>query len=124
MPREPRNSKVKKSTFLVPIDYSHFGDPDKDPCFGKLYDLNVDECITCGDIELCGMVFAERLTKKRLIAEQAGAKDLEIEALELANDVKTYYNKLINKNHSSLRARVRTARKFQVKSEEVKNFIA
>lgn len=77
--RKAREASVEPEAFLEPIDITKFGTND-DPCFGKLYDLSTDECKRCGDSELCGVVFAQNLNKKRKkIEKKDNFKDINLE---------------------------------------------
>lgn len=75
--REPRE-KTPKVDFMEPINIAQFG-TDKDPCFGKLYNLSTPECKRCGDSELCAVVMGQNNHSKRLkIESETRFKDLEI----------------------------------------------
>lgn len=118
--RKARNSHFSNQSLLVPFDCLDFGDPEKDPCFGKLYDLMDDTCLECGDIEWCSTIFNQRLTKKRLEEETKGHNyDLTIDNLEFERDVKNYYNERLVKM-KPLRALFRTAKRFQVTRPKIK----
>ena len=49
---------------LEPVDITAIGS-DKDPCFGKGFDLRTKECQSCGDSELCVMKTSQKLGKTR-----------------------------------------------------------
>lgn len=68
--RQARN-KIKKDTidYFKPLNITDFG-TEKDPCFGKLYDVKADECGRCGDSEICLIVMGQNMNKKRLILEK------------------------------------------------------
>lgn len=55
---------LSKVDILTPLSISDIGS-NGDPCFGKEYDLTTSECKSCGDSELCAMVFAQKLNKTR-----------------------------------------------------------
>jgi hypothetical protein len=75
--RSSRDSKVPDKVFLRPFDITKYGSED-DPCFGKEYDLNADECTICGDLELCAIAFAQNQSRVRIQLESENKfKDLE-----------------------------------------------
>lgn len=121
--RSARNSHFSKQSLLVPFDCLDFGDPEKDPCFGKLYDLLDDTCLGCGDIEWCSTIFNQRLTKKRLEEENKGYNyDLKIDTLEFERDVRNYYTDKV-KNGKPFRARFLTAKRFKTTRARIKTII-
>ncbi len=64
---------------ITPKDISSIG-TDRDPCFGKLYDLTTPECKKCGDSELCSIATAMRMKKERnKVNVEQDFKDLELE---------------------------------------------
>lgn len=70
--------KTKGVSFTKPIDISKFG-TEKDPCFGKLYNLSTDECKRCGDSELCGVIFSQKAhDKRKKIEKKKRFKDIEL----------------------------------------------
>lgn len=66
--------------FSKPLDISlnDIGS-NKDPCFGKVYDLSTEECRACGDSELCAVVMGQNLhlTRKQL-NEKSSFKDMDV----------------------------------------------
>jgi len=64
--RTARNSHFSTQSLLVPFDVLDFGDPEKDPCFGKLYDLMDDTCLGCGDIEWCATIFQPKVNEDQI----------------------------------------------------------
>jgi hypothetical protein len=122
--RTARNSHFSQASLLVPFDCLDFGDPEKDPCFGKHYDLLDDTCLSCGDIEWCSTIFNQRLTKKRLEEEKKGSNyDLKIDALEFDRDVRSYYDMELIECNKPFRARHLTAKRFQTTRTRIKTII-
>ena len=68
----------KSNPIFEPISLETIGS-DKDPCFGKGYDLTTSECKQCGDSEVCCIKFASLngVTRKQL-EESTKYKDLEV----------------------------------------------
>ncbi len=121
--RSARNSHFSNQSLLVPFDCLNFGDPDKDPCFGKLYDLMDDTCLGCGDIEWCSTIFNQRLTKKRLEEEDKGSNyDLKIDNLEFERDVRVFYASKLKIVKPS-RAKFITAKRFKTTRPRIKTII-
>lgn len=61
MERKPRKKpKNRKIDYMRPLTLKDFG-TDKDPCFGKHYDLKAEECSRCGDYEACSIVTQTRM---------------------------------------------------------------
>jgi len=124
MPRKSRKRSVEPQTFLHPINIKDFGDPEKDPCFGKLYDLSANECQICGDFELCSIAFAQKLQQKRLVAEtKTKTKDLELNELDFKREVRKFYEDFVLKGNSKARALRKASRRYRVKVIKVKELI-
>jgi hypothetical protein len=88
--RKSRDSNIREEVLLKPFDVTKLGSED-DPCFGKLYDLEEEECQYCGDHEFCGIAFTQRLKKLRQNQEkQIPMKDREIDDLEFKAEVRGY----------------------------------
>lgn len=88
--RDPRDSKVPDKMLLVPFDATKFGS-EEDPCFGKLYDLNADECHICGDVEICAIAFMHKSREVRTELEAAHKyKDLEEAEMIALSKVREY----------------------------------
>jgi hypothetical protein len=122
--RKSRDSGIPKGALLLPFNVLDFGDMTKDPCFGKLYDLNAEECQMCGDIEWCGTVFHQKLQKDRLVEEKQGSRlDLEMANLEDIKVTKEYYQSLLDKGFKSSRALSKTAKRFHKKIEIIRKII-
>lgn len=91
-----RKKKEVKGNILTPIKLEDIGLEDKDPCFGKGYDLSTEECKQCGDSELCAIAFANALGKTRKQLEQANSyKDLEslIDTAAVFKSIRAYKRK-------------------------------
>lgn len=122
--RQARNSHFSNQSLLVPFDCLDFGDPEKDPCFGKLYDLMDDTCLTCGDIEWCATIFNQRVINKRLQAEKEGSNyDLKIDRLEFEKEVRDEYKKLRTNHYKHTRALSKIAKRHQTKLERIKQIV-
>lgn len=76
--RKARKKEVKKDLDLMkPLQFDKLGSAD-DPCFGKLHNPTVTECQSCGDAEICAIVFAQRQHKVRgKIESEKSFKDLQ-----------------------------------------------
>ena len=125
MARQSRKRAVEPDTFLTPIDIRDFGDFEKDPCFGKLYDLGADECQICGDFELCAIAFAQRQNQKRIEAEkETKTKDLELNELDFRRALKKYYEGLVfSGKYSKIRALRKTARRHHITLVKTKSLL-
>jgi len=125
MPRKERKRTAPPEAFLHPIDVKDFGDFEKDPCFGKLYSLSEDACQICGDIELCSIVFAENMKKKRLLAEaETKTKDLELHELDYKFQAKKFFDALIDGGKvSRVRALKKTSTRFRFPIREVRQIV-
>ena len=76
--KKKKEVKVKQEIFQPTILLKDLGS-DKDPCFGKLYDLTTNECKQCGDSELCCIKFAEKMgTTRKELEKVSKYKDLEV----------------------------------------------
>lgn len=74
--RKPR--KEVNVDMFTPIDITMIGS-EKDPCFGKLYDLSTNECRMCGDNARCAIVTGQnQLLHRRDIESKNRFKDIEI----------------------------------------------
>jgi hypothetical protein len=122
--KKPRNSGISSQSLLIPFNVLDFGDPEKDPCFGKLHDLTDEDCLSCGDIEWCATVFQQKLVQRRLAEEKKGASyDLEISILEHHQDIKDKYSSLIKEGYKPLKAMMITARRYNNKITNIKKII-
>ena len=124
MPRKSRNSNIPKNSLLVPFNILDFGDPNKDPCFGKLYDLTNDTCLSCGDLEWCATIFNQKQVAKRLEQEKKGRRyDLDIASLEYKRDVKAFYKEIMKSGITKTTAIKRTASRYHSKYKLIKTII-
>ena len=121
--REKRDKiKVSEAQMLKPIRIEDFGS-DKDPCFGKLYNLNTSECKRCGDSEICGIVFSQKgLKDMRDNVESEGRyKDLELgPSMPL---IKEYISKLKKKGYKDSKILRMTKKKFEMTRDEIKDLM-
>lgn len=122
--RRPRDTQIPKKTYLHPIDITAFGDPETDPCYGKHYSLTHDECTNCGDHEVCAIAFGQLTQKRRILEEKkSGTKDLTISNLELAADVKSFYESKLRITKKKIRSIHLTAKRFKINIKRVKELI-
>ncbi len=85
-----RDSKVPIKDLLKPFDVAKFGS-EEDPCFGKLHDLNSDECQICGDVEICGIATMQnQLTMRQLLETNNKYKDLEEVEMIRTQEIKEF----------------------------------
>jgi len=90
--REPRDSQTPDKILLTPFDVTKFGSAE-DPCFGKEYDLNADECHICGDVEICAIAFMHKGKAIRTQLESEHKyKDLEEAEMIKFQKVKEFIN--------------------------------
>jgi len=121
--RKARDSKVPDTKLLRPFDVTKFGGDD-DPCFGKLYSLTDDECLYCGDNELCGIAYMNTLNRKRISYEKENpVLDVEIDALEKEKDVKEFVTKLRDKGFKNMLVKRRVKQRFRMTDEVVTKYI-
>lgn len=93
---------------------------DKDPCFGKHYDLTTKECKICGDSELCAICFAQSLNKTRAeIEKESHFKDLE--NLIDVKGVKKYMRSLIRKDLSRKEILTKSINKFEITRKDARS---
>jgi len=102
-----------------------FGDPEADPCFGKLYDLMDDTCLSCGDIEWCATIFHQKLIKSRLDEEKKGNNlDLVIDGLEFERDVRDFYKaQLETLGGRKVKAISNTSKRFNTTRPKIKQIV-
>lgn len=101
MAKKPKKTDLVLSEMdpLTPITNIDNMGSDKDPCFGKEYDLTTKECKSCGDSELCAICFAQKLNKTRAeIEKESHFKDME--KLLDVQGIKKYMRSLIRKELS------------------------
>jgi len=124
MQRKSRSRTLPPSAFLRPIHIQDLGDPEKDPCFGKHYDLTAVECQSCGDSEYCAVVLAQRLRSERTLEEKKGRRlDLEMGDQIRESDIKKFYEGLKSDGESSLKAFKRTRVKFNLSKDKLKTLL-
>ena len=100
--RKARTKVVKEVDFTQPIlNIEVLGSKD-DPCFGKLFKPDADECMRCGDSEVCAIVVGQMSHIQRKITEDKGNfKDLEedqippLDKAQLKKKIKTRIRELI-----------------------------
>lgn len=94
------------------FDLSKIGN-DKDPCFGKGYNLTTKECKMCGDSELCCFQMSQLLGKTRKQLEKENKfKDLDI--LEDTQAIKKYIRSIKRKGLSRKEIVSKASIKFEV----------
>jgi hypothetical protein len=93
MPRKSRMEiQISEQKALEFIDPLEFGS-DKDPCFGKLFDLTTEECSTCGDAVFCANRYKLRLLNRVEKEEANYEKVVDKELTSLNLEVATKYIK-------------------------------
>jgi len=123
MPRKSRQRTLSPTSFLKPIPFYDLG-TDKDPCFGKLYDLTAPECQACGDVEFCAAVNAQGMKTKRIAEEKkSGALDLEMDTLRWEKQVKEYYEARLKVSGKRIKALLETVKKFKTPKDKIKTLI-
>lgn len=111
---------ISKHDILKPITEVDTLGSDKDPCFGKLYDLTTSECKLCGDSELCAICFAQKLNKTRAdIEKESHFKDLE--KLIDVKSVKKYMRSLIRKEVSRKEILQKSMSKFDITKADARS---
>lgn len=121
--RKARDSGIDEKQLLVPINILEFGS-DKDPCYGKLYDLNAVECKSCGDIELCAIAMAQSNSVKRLEMEKTQAfKDLDMAPDHNHEEIKSYLRKNLHKHEKRGALILEAKKKFNVSRFVIKDLI-
>jgi len=122
--RKRRKRSVPVETFLKPILIYDLGDEEKDPCFGKHYDLTEIECQACGDKEFCAVVTAQRLKVKRIEEEKkVGALDKQLSKDQLFFDIKSFVEDFISQGKSKSLAIVKASKKFKMSKDKIKTLI-
>jgi hypothetical protein len=124
MERKRRERTLPASAFLKPINIRDFGDDEKDPCFGKHFDLTTPECQACGDSEFCAAVKAQKLKSERLIQEKNGMRlDLEMSDSIRDRAIRKYVNSLISEGEPRMKVIKKASMKFSLKKEIIKSII-
>lgn len=105
---------------LTPITNIDNLGSDKDPCFGKEYDLTTNECKLCGDSELCAICFAQKLNKTRAeIEKESHFKDME-KLLDIQG-IKKYMRSLIRKELSRKDVISKAIDKFDITKKDARS---
>jgi hypothetical protein len=128
--RKTRNSKIPNKELEIPFDIAKLGSKD-DPCFGKHYDLNADECQRCGDIEICTIATQQNLNILRgEVEENQPFKDITDGAdkenerlLKLDNDIQKYVNKLKKVGKGPIEIKILTKKKFNLTKGEITKYL-
>ena len=118
--REKRDTiDLSDQEMLKPLDITKFGS-DKDPCFGKLYNLNASECKRCGDSEICGTKFSQ--TKLNSDRESTESKDRykDLELGPSVADMETYIASLRLKGYKDGKVIRLTKKKFNTDRDTIK----
>lgn len=103
---------------LKPFDLSKIG-TDKDPCFGKGYNLTTKECRMCGDSELCCLKMSQTLGKTRKqLEDENHYKDLEV--LEDVKAIKKYIRGLKRKGFDRKDIVNKTSKKYEVPAKMIR----
>ena len=122
--RRSRKRSIPVSSFIRPILIYDFGDEEKDPCFGKLYDLTEVECQACGDKEFCAIVTSQKAKSRRIeLEKEEGSLDKEMNKAELHLDIKDYVEDLIASGKSRMLAIQRASKKFHVNRSKIKSLL-
>jgi len=109
--------KKNERDLLEPVDITAIGS-DKDPCFGKGYDLRTKECQSCGDSELCVMKTSQKLGKTR---EELEAKNEFLDSASLDSDsIKKFMRKLKRNELSKKEILDKTQTKYELSRKEVR----
>jgi hypothetical protein len=90
---------------------------EEDPCFGKLYSLVHKACGSCGDSELCAIVYSHQLHKARAEQEEkVEFKDLAEGAYKAEGDkkIRALAKKLLIAGKSSKVIKARLLTKYGV----------
>lgn len=111
MEKRKKRNKIDKSKvdMMKPIvDIGIFGS-ENDPCFGKLFSLDANECQRCGDNEICAIVTAQKNKVRRENVESKGSfKDLEEVDIFIHNSLK---NLVITNNITRLKELIQRIQK-------------
>ena len=119
MRRERKNRAVNRDLSTPFVDIAKLG-TEEDPCFGKHYDLNAEECIQCGEIETCSIAFLQQLKVKRLQAERNNAHlDLEMDKLEKSKQIRDFINEYIKKGSSKSLIITKARRRFKMNKDQL-----
>ena len=118
--RKSRNSKIPNKKLEIPFDISKLGSKD-DPCFGKHYDLNAEECQRCGDIEICAIATGQNLNiSRKVIEETQPFKDIESNN---EGEIKDYIKGLKKKGKGNTEIKILTAKRFSINKKEITKYL-
>ena len=109
--------EVEDRELLKPLDILSLGG-DNDPCFGKEYDLTMDECRRCGDSELCSIAFSQKLNLQRQDIENR--KDFKDVAKKKLSKEEKHTLKLIKKELKPSEIRKKLMKKFGISKDEAR----
>lgn len=122
MAKKPKKTDLVLSEMdpLTPITNIDNLGSDKDPCFGKEYDLTTKECKLCGDSELCAICFAQKLNKTRAeLEKESHFKDME--KLLDVQGIKKYMRSLIRKDLSRKEIISKAIDKFDITKKDARS---
>lgn len=122
MAKKPKQTDLVLSEIdpLTPITNIENLGSDKDPCFGREYDLTTKECKLCGDSELCAICFAQKLNKTRAeIEKESHFKDME--KLLDVQGIKKYMRSLIRKDLSRKEIITKSIDKFDITKKDARS---
>lgn len=122
MAKKPKQTDLVLSETdpLTPITNIENLGSDKDPCFGREYDLTTKECKLCGDSELCAICFAQKLNKTRAeIEKESHFKDME--KLLDVQGIKKYMRSLIRKDLSRKEIITKSIDKFDITKKDARS---
>ncbi len=115
--KNKKKKKAEEPDLLKPINIFELGG-DKDPCFGKGYDLTTDECKRCGDSELCAIAMAQKLNVDRKVIEsETEFKDISEDNPELTKFIRAR----IKKDYKLSKIKRLAVKKLGADPEEVKS---
>lgn len=113
-----KKEKQEEPDLLKPLDIFELGG-DKDPCFGKLYDLTTDECKRCGDSELCAIATAQNMKAVRgKIEKVTEFKDINNEIGD--NKLRKFIERRKDKGYSLARIKKLAIKKLGADSKQIK----
>ena len=119
MAKKKKNKKAEEVNLLKPVNIYELG-TDKDPCFGKHYDLTTDECKRCGDSELCAIATSQKLNGVReKIEKENEFKDIGNTATE--DKLTRYIQKRKNKEYDLKRIIKLASKKFGADKKKIKS---
>lgn len=113
-----KESAISKYEPFKPLKVTDIG-TDRDPCFGKIYNLASKECKMCGDSELCCVVFAQKQnTTRDKLNEEKNYKDLQ--TLIDIKGVKKFMRGKIRKGESRKEILESTMKKFDLAKDDAR----